>query len=142
MKQRIDARADASHALSHLVALHQTLTETFDKTLRHLIDVRVSLMNECHFCINMHTKEALDGGDTQERVSALTHWQISSLFTEREKAALAWAEALTRQAAQPEIEALHADLERHFTSEEIATLTIAIAAIIAWNRIGIASYRH
>lgn len=142
MKLRINTYQDANAAVTKLIGLNETLTASFDQKLRHIIDIRVSLMNECHFCIDMHTKEALEGGDTQGRVSALNRWQTSPLFTPREKAALAWAEALTRAAAQEEIETLHGDLGAHFSKEYIALLTVAVAHINAWNRIGIASYRH
>jgi AhpD family alkylhydroperoxidase len=142
MKQRMNTYQDAGAAIAKLAGLHETLTASFDRKLRHIIDIRVSLMNECHFCLNMHTREALDGGDTQDRVSALSHWQASPLFDARERAALAWAEALTRTAAQEEIDALYADLGMHFSKEDIALLTVAVAHINAWNRIGIASYKH
>ncbi|HEY4345615.1 MAG TPA: carboxymuconolactone decarboxylase family protein [Parvibaculum sp.] len=142
MKLRINIYQDANTAITKLMGVNEALTASFDHKLRHIIDIRVSLMNECHFCINMHTKEALDGGDTQERVSALNHWQTSTLFDAREKAALAWAEALTRSASQDEIDALCTDLEPHFSKEDIALLTVAVAHINAWNRIGIASNRH
>jgi AhpD family alkylhydroperoxidase len=142
MKQRINTYQDAGPAIAKLAGLHENLTATFDHKLRHIIDIRVSLMNECHFCINMHTKEALEDGDTQDRVDALKHWQTSPLFDPRERAALAWAEALTRTASQDEIDALYDDLSGHFSKEESALLTVAVAHINAWNRIGIASYKH
>jgi len=142
MKQRINAYQDANTAFQKLIGLNETLTETFDLTLRHLVDIRVSRMNDCHFCINMHTKEALDGGEKPERVEAVNHWQASPLFTAREKAAFAWAEVLTRAGSQEEIVALHGELGAHFSKSEIAELTMVIAHINAWNRIGIASYAH
>ncbi|MGV8996821.1 MAG: carboxymuconolactone decarboxylase family protein [Parvibaculaceae bacterium] len=142
MKQRINAYQDAGDAFKKLIGLNETLTATFDLTLRHLIDIRVSRMNDCHFCINMHTKEAKDGGESDERIEAVNHWQASPLFTAREKAAFAWAEVLTRAGSQDEIVALLGELGAHFNKEEIANLTMVIAHINAWNRIGIASYEH
>ena len=142
MKQRINTYQNAGNAIAKLVGLNEALTASFDLKLRHIIDIRVSVMNECHFCIDMHTKEALEGGDSEERVAALRHWQGSPLFDAREKAALAWAEALTRTASQEEIDALYNDLGAHFDQKEISLLTVTIAHINAWNRIGIASYKH
>lgn len=142
MKLRINTYQDANTAITKLIDVNEALTASFDHKLRHIIDIRVSLMNDCRFCIDMHTKEALNGGDTQERVSALNHWQTSPLFDAREKAALAWAEALTRTAPQNEIDVLCNDLAPHFNKEDIALLTVAVAHINAWNRIGIASNKH
>tara|TARA_R110000824_G_scaffold390760_19_gene588031 strand:- start:2649 stop:3077 length:429 start_codon:yes stop_codon:yes gene_type:complete len=142
MKQRINTYQLAGDAVGKLAGLHENLSATFDQRLRHIIDIRVSLMNDCHFCLNMHTKEALEGGDSEARVDALKHWQNSDLFDAREKAALAWADVLTRTGSQAEIEAVYKDLSPHFDKEEAARLTIVIAHINAWNRIGIASYEH
>lgn len=142
MKQRIKTYELAGDAVTKLVGLNESLTASFDQRLRHLIDIRVSLMNDCHFCINMHTKEALDGGDSQDRVKALKHWQNSDLFTPREKAALAWSEVLTRTGSQAEIDDLYNELGAHFSPDEIALLTMVVAHINAWNRVGIASYQH
>lgn len=142
MKQRLNTYQLAGDATAKLVALHESLSAQFDMTLRHLIDIRVSLMNDCQFCINMHTKEALEGGDSEARVAALKHWQTSDLFDAREKAALAWADVLTRAGSQAEIDAVYGDLAPHFDKEEAALLTMVVAHINAWNRIGIASYVH
>lgn len=142
MKQRINTYQLAGDAIGKLVGLHETLSATFDQRLRHIIDIRVSLLNDCQFCLDMHTKEALEGGDTEARVEALKHWQNSDLFDAREKAALAWADLLTRTGSQAEIDAVHDGLSPHFDKEEAARLTIVVAHINAWNRIGIASFVH
>ena len=120
----------------------KTSNEFRASNLRHIIDIRVSLMNDCQFCLQMHTKEALKGGDTQDRVDALKHWQNSDLFDAREKAALAWAEVLTRSGSQTEVDATYGDLAPHFNKDEIALLTVVVGHINAWNRIGIASWAH
>ena len=141
MKTRINTYQIAGEAIGKLVGLHESLTASFDHNLRHLIDIRVSLMNDCQFCLNMHSKEALEGGDTEARVAALKHWQNSDLFA-CEKAALAWADVLTRTGSQAEIDAVYGDLAPHFSKEEIGLMTVVVAHINAWNRIGIASYAH
>lgn len=142
MKQRLNVHQLAGDAISKLVGLHESLTANFDHKLRHIIDIRVSLMNDCHFCIDMHTKEALEDGDSEARVAALKYWQTSELFDAREKAALAWAEVLTRAGSQAEIDAVYGELSAHFNKEEASLLTMVVAHINAWNRIGIASYVH
>jgi AhpD family alkylhydroperoxidase len=142
MKQRLNTYQLAGNATAKLVGLHENLTASFDLALRHLIDIRVSLMNDCQFCLQMHTREALEGGDSEARVAALKHWQNSELFDAREKAALAWADVLTRAGSQAEIDAVYGDLAPHFNKEEAALLTMVVAHINAWNRIGIASYVH
>ncbi len=111
--------------------------------LRHLLDLRVSQMNGCHFCIAMHGREALEEGDSSARVDAVAAWRDSPLFTEPERAALAWAETLT--AADPDEaarDAVLADLRQHFDDAAISRLSYAVAAINAWNRLGLAAYRH
>ena len=142
MKQRINTHELAGEAVARLATVNESLTATVDQRLRHLIDIRVSLMNDCHFCINMHTREALESGDSEARVKALKHWQNSDLFDARDKAALAWAEVLTRAGSQEEISDLHRKLQAHFNPQEIALMTMTVAHINAWNRVGIASFEH
>lgn len=111
--------------------------------LRHLVDLRVSQMNGCHFCIAMHSREALAEGDSRERLEAVAAWRDSPLFTDPERAALAWAESLT--AADPDEaarDATMAELRRHFDDAAVSRLSYTIAAINAWNRLGLAAYRH
>lgn len=108
--------------------------------LRHLVDLRVSQINGCSFCINMHTGEALHGGDTRERLAALSGWSASPLFTPDEKAALAWAEGLTHIDAG-RLDGLLEELRRHFSEQQISALTVAVATINAWNRIAISQHR-
>lgn len=142
MKQRINTYELATDPVTKLIGVNESLLVSFDNNLRHIIDIRVSLMNDCQFCLQMHTKEALKGGDTQDRVDALKHWQNSGLFDAREKAALAWAEVLTRSGSQTEVDATYGDLAPHFNKDEIALLTVVVGHINAWNRIGIASWAH
>ncbi len=142
MKQRINTYELATDPVTKLIGVNESLLASFDNNLRHIIDIRVSLMNDCQFCLQMHTKEALKGGDTQDRVDALKHWQNSDLFDAREKAALSWAEVLTRSGSQTEVDATYGDLAPHFNKDEIALLTVVVGHINAWNRIGIASWAH
>ncbi|PWC31023.1 carboxymuconolactone decarboxylase family protein [Azospirillum sp. TSO35-2] len=107
--------------------------------LIHLVDLRVSQINGCSFCIDMHGKEARHGGDSEARIAAVADWERSDLFLPDERAAFAWAEALTRS-RHDRIDAAHRELQRHFDTAQIAALTVAVAQINAWNRVGIAQH--
>ncbi|CBS87849.1 carboxymuconolactone decarboxylase family protein [Azospirillum lipoferum] len=107
--------------------------------LIHLIDLRVSQINGCTYCIDMHSKEARHDGQSEERIAALAEWEHSDLFLPDERAAFAWAELLTR-GRHDGIDAAHRDLQRHFSAEQIAQLTVTVAQINAWNRVGIAQH--
>ncbi len=107
--------------------------------LIHLVDLRVSQINGCAYCIDMHSKEARHEGQSDERIAALSGWERSDLFLPDERAAFAWAEVLTRN-QHDRIDAAHREMQRHFGTEQIAALTVAVAQINAWNRVGIAQH--
>ncbi|KNC90095.1 carboxymuconolactone decarboxylase family protein [Trabulsiella odontotermitis] len=108
-------------------------------TLKHLIDIRVSQLNGCTFCLDMHTKEAKIDGERELRIYHLSAWRESPLFSAREKAALAFAEALTRINEHGVSDALYRSLAEHFSETEIAELNFVIAVINTWNRLQITS---
>ena len=120
----------ALRALSQSVAI-----AGLDKGLIELVKVRVSQLNGCAFCLRIHIDWALEAGVTRERLDLLAAWHDSALFDVRERAALAWAEALTRMALAPVSDADHAAVSAVFTPTELAGLSAAIAGINAWNRI-------
>jgi len=121
--------------------IHQVMdTHGFDRTIHHLVQLRASQMNRCGFCIKMHTAEARQDGETSERLDRVIVWDQVSDFNERERAALAWTEALTALDPKTDLGALRAQLREHFTEEEIGVLTATIAMINLWNRISIS--RH
>jgi AhpD family alkylhydroperoxidase len=105
-------------------------------TLAHLVKIRASILNGCANCINMHTKEARRHGETEQRLYLLAAWHEAPVFSDRERAALAWTDALTllAQKGAPDA-ALHAQLAAHFTEEEQVKLTLLINAINSWNRL-------
>lgn len=115
--------------------IHQSGLEP---SLLHLVDARASQVNGCAFCLDMHTREAREDGETEERLYALSVWEESPLFTERERAALAYTEAVTLVSADRVPDAVWERVRPHFNDEELATLTYAIAMINAWNRLAIA----
>ncbi|CAN5343381.1 carboxymuconolactone decarboxylase family protein [soil metagenome] len=108
--------------------------------LLHLATLRASQINECGFCVKMHTKEARDGGETNARMDRLIVWRHVSDFTPREKAALAWTEALTRLSPTTDWAPLRAELRAHFTDAEASALTSAVAMINLWNRLQVSGH--
>lgn len=114
--------------------------EGLDPKLQHLVDLRVSQINQCAFCVKMHIKEALAAGEYSERLERLIVWRHVDDFSEKEKAALAYAEALTYMKSEQSYGPLRAELRKHFTEAEISLLTAAIGMINLWNRVQISNY--
>jgi AhpD family alkylhydroperoxidase len=102
-----------------------------------LIKTRASQINGCAYCIHMHTHEARARGEKEERLYLLDAWRESPLYSERERAALAWPEAVTLISRTHAPDAIYEEARRHFTEEELVKLTVAIGAINSWNRIAI-----
>lgn len=126
---------DAVRKLAELSALmHKSSLEV---GLVHLIYVRVSQINGCAYCVDTHTKEALDAGEKPQRLYALTVWRETDFFTPRERAALAWAEAMTKIGAGHPPTTVCDEVRAPFTEKEFVDLTFAIATINALNRIGV-----
>jgi len=107
--------------------------------LKHLVDLRVSQINGCDFCIDMHTTQALKGGEAKSRTDAVADWRASGAFSDAERAAFAYAEALTSCAAVA-IATAAPGLSGHFTQKQVAELTLTVGVINAWNRVGIAAH--
>src|SRR4051812_15211201 len=108
-----------------------------DHRLIDLVKTRVSQMNGCAYCLHMHTEDARKQGESEKRLYLLPAWHESSLYTERERAALAWAEALTNIATSHAPDGVYDEARRHFSEKELADLSIVIAMINAWNRLSI-----
>jgi AhpD family alkylhydroperoxidase len=109
-----------------------------EASLRHLVDIRFSQMNGCAFCLDMHSKEAKVEGERELRLYHIAVWRESPLFSAREKAALAWAEALTALGSRGIPDETFAAARATFSEKELSDLTFAIVAINAWNRLGVA----
>jgi AhpD family alkylhydroperoxidase len=105
--------------------------------LLELVKIRASQINKCAFCLHMHTRDARKGGESEERIYLLEAWRESPLYTERERAALAWTEALTLLPQTGAPDDVYAALTAQFSEPEIAKLTLAIGAINMWNRFGV-----
>lgn len=126
-------------------ALAQPLTDYanaaqdgLDPTIVELIKIRASQINGCAVCLHMHTKDARQAGETAERIFLLDAWRESPLFTEAERAVLAWTEALTRVAEARTTDAVYEALGKHFSHEQQVQITLLIGAINAYNRFNVA----
>ena len=105
--------------------------------LLHMIKLRASQMNGCAYCIDMHWKDARAAGESEQRLYGLDAWREASYYTDRERAALEWTEALTNITEGHVPDALYDAVRGHFSDKELADLTWAVAAINAWNRLGV-----
>jgi AhpD family alkylhydroperoxidase len=108
-----------------------------EHSLLELVKTRASQINGCAYCLDMHTKDALAGGETSQRLFTLSAWRETSFFNERERAALAWTEAVTKISKYPVEDALYDELCAHFSEREIVDLTLAVITINGWNRLAI-----
>ncbi|MGH8291078.1 MAG: carboxymuconolactone decarboxylase family protein [Steroidobacteraceae bacterium] len=138
MAPRVDYFREAPKGLAALRQLEDYLRESgFPVPLLHLIKTRASQINGCAYCLDMHTKDARAVGETEQRLYTLPAWRETPFFGDRERAALAFTEALTLISERGEGELIHAELRQHFSDKEIVDLTLAIVAINAWNRLAI-----
>jgi AhpD family alkylhydroperoxidase len=137
-----DAHAAAfSKALAHLdhTATKQLDKVEFDQLLRELVRIRASQINGCAYCIDMHTKDARAAGESEQRLYALSAWRETPFFTDRERAALAFTEAVTLLAGDHVPTEAYEAVARHFGEDEIAALVSLIVTINAWNGIGVST---
>lgn len=136
MQQRINYHGFAPELMKHLYALNKAVDECgLEKSLLHLVKLRASQINGCSFCVDMHSKEAMRDGETQQRVFLVSAWKESPLFSDRERAAFAYTDAVTRIADQGVPEPLWEATRKHFSEEELVKLTVALGMINVWNRL-------
>lgn len=139
---RMNYQAAAPEAVKAMIGLETYLArqsrseDGVDKPLMELVKIRVSQINHCAFCIDMHAKDARAQGETEQRIYALSAWRETPFFTDRERAALAWAEANTLL-PHGVSQQLFEEVREHFSEAQLANLTLAIATINAWNRFGV-----
>ena len=110
-----------------------------DHKLIHLLKLRASQINGCAFCIDMHSIDARAEGETEQRLYALNAWHETNFFTDRERAGLAWIEAVTRVSETHVPDEVYEEVRRHFSEKEIVDLTFLTATINAWNRLAVSS---
>ena len=140
MKPRINYASVAPEALQGLFGTEKYLSKSsLGHGLLHMLKLRASQMNGCAYCIDMHWKDLRALDETELRLYSLAVWRECPWYTERERAALAWAEAVTFVATGQVPDAVHAEVRPHFSDTELADLTLAVATINAWNRLSIAA---
>lgn len=139
METRINFQEQGKDALTALYGLGKYLSRsTVEKTLFELIYFRVSQINQCAFCLDMHSKDLRAAGETEQRLYLLSAWRESPFYTDKERAALAWAEALTQLKSGLVPDAVYEEAARHFSDKELVELTMAVITINSYNRLNIA----
>ena len=138
MKVRLNYAEVAPKAMRGMLELEKYVHGSgLERTLYELVKTRASQINGCAYCLDMHTKDAREEGETEQRLYALNAWREAPFYTERERAALAWTEALTRISENDVSDSLYEATRKYFDEEEIVALTMAIIAINGWNRLAI-----
>ena len=138
MDTRIDYTKASPAALKAMYALQTAVnTSGLEPSLQELVKLRVSQINGCTFCIDMHFREAKAKGEKEERLYLLDAWRESPVYTDRERAALAWAEAVTLVSQTHVPDDVFAEARKHFNESELVNLTLAVVAINGWNRFSI-----
>jgi AhpD family alkylhydroperoxidase len=138
MRARLNPYEVAQDGVKPLMALEDYVAHCgLETSLFYLVKIRASQINGCAFCIHMHTRDARAEGETEMRIHMLDAWRESSFYTDRERAALAWTEAVTLIAKTHAPDADFEELRRYFSEEEAAKLTLLIGTINIWNRVAI-----
>ncbi len=138
MQSRIDYGKIAPGAVQAMLGLEGYVRQSgLDHALLDLIRTRASQLNGCAYCIDMHTKDARARGEHEQRLYALSAWRETPFFSPRERAALAWTEAVTLIADRHAPDDVYEDARRFFSEKELVDLTLAIVAINGWNRLAI-----
>jgi AhpD family alkylhydroperoxidase len=140
MTPRIDLNTHLDSALGRaMLGLSQTVaTSGLDHRLFELVKIRASQMNGCAYCIDMHTKDARAMGETEQRIYALNAWRETPFFSERERAALEWTEAVTRVGDTHVPDDVYARVHAQFNDTELVQLTMGVVVINGWNRLAVA----
>lgn len=139
MQQRLDYRLASPDAFKAMLGTEaQVHRGGLEPSLLELVKTRASQLNGCAWCLDMHTKDARARGETEQRLYLLTAWREAPFYSERERAALAWTEALTQIPAHGVSDELYAEARRHFDEKALVDLTLAIVAINGWNRMNVA----
>ncbi|NKI94004.1 carboxymuconolactone decarboxylase family protein [Rhizobacter sp. SG703] len=139
MEPRLDFYQAGPDAMKAMGALERRIaTCALEKPLVELVRLRASQVNGCAYCVDLHAADALKAGEDPRRLATLSVWHEAPFFSDRERAALAWTEALTRVADSHVPDAVWAQVRPQFTPEEIVDLTLLVSTINAWNRFAIA----
>jgi len=141
---RLSARTVSPEAMKAVMSVATYIQRSgLEKSLTELVAMRASQINGCAFCLDQHSREARRGGETEQRLYLLDAWHESSLYSPRERAALAWTDAVTRIADTHAPDALYEELRGHFSDKEIVDLTVLVGLTNLWNRLAIGlRYQH
>ena len=138
MQSRLNYLKAAPETIKAAQALEAHLAKSgLETPLYHLVKTRASQINGCAYCIHMHTRDARGHGETEERLYLLDAWRESPLYTDRERAALAWTESLTHISETHAPDDVYEEVRKHFTEQETVNLTMLIGMINLWNRLAI-----
>jgi AhpD family alkylhydroperoxidase len=138
MSQRLDYYALAPAGLKALYALeHYLRASALEPALLELVKLRASLINGCAYCVDVHTKDARAKGETEQRLFAVPVWRETPYFSDRERVALAWTEAVTEIGRAGVNDALYVEALALFGDKDLVDLTMAVIAINAWNRLAV-----
>ena len=139
MQARLDYKRVAPDAVRVMRDLDSYVHQSgLEPSLLELVKVRASQINGCAYCIDMHTKDARAGGETEQRLYALPAWQETPFYTDRERAALLWTEVLTHSPSEDVADEVYDLICEQFSEKELVDLTMAVVAINGWNRLGVA----
>jgi AhpD family alkylhydroperoxidase len=138
MQERLNYATVSPDALKAMRELERYVAASrLERSLYELVKTRASQINGCAYCLDMHTKDARKAGETEQRLYALSAWRETPFFTDRERAALEWTEALTLISENDVPDSLYDGVLKHFDEKEMVALTMAIVAINGWNRLAI-----
>ena len=138
MKQRLDFYKANPTAVKALMGVEEVIGKSsLEKSLTELVRLRASQINGCAFCVDMHTTDARKGGETDRRLATVVVWRETPFFTDRERAALEWTEAVTLVSHDHVPDAVWEAVKPHFSEAELVDLTLLVSAINAWNRFAI-----
>lgn len=138
MTQRLHYSRVAPEGVENIQNLEKYIHRSgLDPSLIELVKLRASQLNGCAFCIDMHAKDARTGGESEQRIYALTAWRDAPFYSDRERAALGWTESLTLISSNDVPDEIFLEVRKHFTDKELVDLTLALIAINAWNRLAI-----
>ncbi|CAM5596167.1 AhpD family alkylhydroperoxidase [Aquamicrobium terrae] len=138
MKPRLDYYSKVPELMKAQLALNKAVEESgLERSLLHLVKLRASQINGCSYCVDMHAHEARTDGESEQRLYLVAAWKESPLFTERERAAFAWTEAVTEISQNGVSDALYAEAREQFSEEDLVKLTMAVAVINTWNRLSV-----
>jgi AhpD family alkylhydroperoxidase len=137
MTAKLDPYAVAPHLMKSWTGASMTIAASLEPSLIELVKIRASQINGCANCINMHTVEARGKGETEQRIYLLSAWREAPCYTDRERAALGWTEALTRLSERHAQEDAYEVLAAQFSEEEQVKLTLMINIINGWNRLAV-----